>query len=85
MQTAASYSTVINTLCNSGTGDACTTAQTNLALDSACTTALAEGNADVICMGDCRTLLDAVVDNCDAAVSQQYKITCKNFAIVLQM
>ena len=65
--------------------DACQTAQANLGLNSACVTALSELNTDMICMGECRALFDAIIDACDNSVGQHYKITCKIFAIFLLM
>ena len=47
----------------------CGMAQTNLNLSSVCVVAYTEGNADVVCIGTCRTLGDAIVTNCNASVS----------------
>ena len=61
---------MISTVCDGGTGNACQTAVTNLGLSTACTTAATGTDASVICMGECRTLYDAIINNCDDAVSQ---------------
>lgn len=67
MQTADNYFIILHTFCNDN-GDACTAAQTNLA---ACRTAFSnETDTDAICMGTCQDLVDAIINNCDASVSQ---------------
>ena len=67
IQTAATYSAVISTLCDGGTtGDACLDAQSALASSTACASAT---TANDICTGTCRDLYDDIIDNCDATVS----------------
>ena len=65
MQIASNYSTFLGTLC-SDTGDACTTAQTNLVMNATCLT----DDTDAICTGTCRDLFDAIIISCNATVSQ---------------
>ena len=49
-----------------GGGDACTDAVAALGSSSTCAAAT---DANTICTGDCRSLLDDIINNCDAAVS----------------
>ena len=49
--------------------DACTTAQTNLAANTECVTAIAYGT-DTICMETCRNFTNAIISNCDTGVSR---------------
>ena len=50
--------------------DACTTAQRNLAMNIACTSAFAaRSDIEAICM-TCRDLFNAIISNCDGTVSQ---------------
>ena len=65
MQTAATYSNVIDTLCSE-----CGMAQQALLANTACTTALSTGtDISTICMGTCRNLLNDIISNCNASVS----------------
>ena len=58
-------------LVNGQDSAACTTAQTNLATNTECITAFSTGtDTDVICMGTCRDLFDAIIAECDDTVSQ---------------
>ena len=62
--------------------DACTTAQTNLASNTACTTAIGTGDLDNICMETCRNLLNALVSSCDPSVSQTIDIELTMFYVI---
>ena len=65
MQTAATFSNVIDTLCSE-----CGMAQQALLANTACTTALSTGtDISTICMGTCRNLLNDIISNCNASVS----------------
>ena len=66
IQTVAPYSFMISVLCG-GKRDACTTAVTALTSNTACATAT---TASEIYTGTCRDLYDAIIDNCDATVSE---------------
>ena len=72
IQISGPYSTLISTVCDGGTNTgACTTAQAALATDVACTSAIATAtDSSVICSGSCRSLINDIIDNCDASVSQ---------------
>ena len=74
MQVAAVFSNSISTLCDGGTGDACTTAQQNLQMNTACYTAANQSDIDAICMETCQNLLTAIVNSCSASVSQSHNI-----------
>ena len=72
MQTSIGYYTVLSSICP---GYACTTAQTNLATNTACYTAVTNGtDIDPICVETCQNLLNAIVSNCNALVSQTITI-----------
>ena len=57
---------MISVLCG-GKRDACTAAVTALTSNTACATAT---TASEIYTGTCRDLYDAIIDNCDATVSE---------------
>ena len=49
---------------------ACVDATTALGTNAACTAAFGAGtDVTVLCMGTCRDLFNAIIDNCGAAVS----------------
>ena len=49
----------------------CITAQANLTTNTVYTTAFSTRNdTDTICVGTCRNLFDAIINSCDATVSQ---------------
>ena len=62
---------VIDNLCSSGntniTVDACLTATTAFETTIACATALSDANT--LCMGMCRDLVNDILRDCDATVS----------------
>ena len=48
----------------------CSDAQSSLMTDATCLAAIsAETDVETICMGSCRSLIDDIINNCDAAVS----------------
>ena len=49
--------------------DDCTQAVTAFSTDATCSTAITTPDTDTLCMGNCRTLLDDILSNCDETVS----------------
>ena len=65
IQTSATYSSLISTLCDGGnTGDACTDDIAALSSNTAC-----DPTEPTVCTEVCRSLYDDISDNCDATVS----------------
>ena len=80
---SAAYSTVISTVCDSGTGNACTEAQQALLANTACYNAIDDGtDIDAICAETCRNLLNSIVSSCSASVSQTIAVELPIFYVI---
>ena len=82
MQISGSLSTAISFICDGGVGDACTTAQLNLAASDACLTALDGNDLDTICAETCLTLYTDIALSCNSSVSQTTAIeSCLRYRV----